>query len=110
MSGRIKVEGPDWEDVSTYMDNLRTFHGVECSIKLIRAGQLYNPGFFVIVDGGAPQLTAPGQPWHITIQGQFPCRNHKTIEGLAFELLYQLDARASKELWKQAKLPLAEGQ
>lgn len=107
MSKHTHGNGPDWSDVSNFLDALRKTHGIEAVISLVRAGQLYQPGFYVIVEAGAPHLEGPGKSWHKTVQGQFPSYHHKTLEALAFFLLHQLDAIAGRELWQQAELELS---
>lgn len=108
MKGERVREGPDWSDCAAYIGQLREHHNVECTITIRRDGWEFGQGVGVSVSGTAPRLVGAGRVWTVKVVGGFPCNGHRTMEGLVYELLCQLDFRASKDLWEQRPLSLPD--
>lgn len=105
MTGTPKREGPDWEDIGAFMRAVDELHGTTTGIAMAADGALYSSALRVVVTIGAPHLVAPGQSWRAEFTGTFPCVQHRTIEGLVYNLLHRADAEAGRTLWKQNGLP-----
>lgn len=98
------VEGPDWYDVSEYISQIEQMHGVTLSIRMTHAFERLTCIMRVEVRGNAPVLVGDGQVYQFDGVEHFPHHEHKTLEGLVYRLLWDLDLDAAKLLWKQREL------
>jgi hypothetical protein len=97
----ISSEGPSWQDVSIMLQNLHSVHGVSAGITITSTGANYAGACSVTVDATAPVLVGPARVWQARLLAEFPTHRHRTIEGLIYRLLLELDHKASSELYVQ---------
>lgn len=105
MAGTPKREGPDWADIGAFLRAIDQHHGTTTSVAIVADGALYSSALAVVVTMGAPQLVDVAQTWRQEFRGVFPCVQHRTLEGLVYNLLHRADAEAGRQLWKQNGLP-----
>lgn len=52
------------------------------------------------------RLDAEGQRYHLrSVVREWPNPNHKTVAGMIFGMLYELDEKLAKVVWTQSELP-----
>lgn len=103
---RVFTNGPGWEDVRTYMQEIENTHDCNVSFLLSADGAHSGPGISVVAVAAVPDLESV--PWgaSVSVRGLWPSNVAKTMESLCFFLLFQLDNEAGQKLWHQNKLPL----
>lgn len=94
-------EGPSWQDVSLFIQELHKVHGLTAFFTISSSGANYAGCASVELKLIAPVLVGPAKCWERTLRGEFPCHQHRTMEGLLYKLLHQADAMAAHELYVQ---------
>lgn len=97
----------DWIDVMTYQRSLLEMHGVTVTLKLVPGFYRFQETVMVCITAGAPVMMDDGKAYHWTAVEHWPCHGHRTLQGLVYRLLYDLDMDACKLIYRQAKLPLS---
>ena len=104
---RNVVPGPDWMDLSRRVKEIEDAHRVELLFTISFGGSLDQPAFaynFIAIASGQPDLE--GQ-WVQGVRGDWPCKDHSTLEGCLHDALYHLDYCIGRtyeqmNLWPQA--------
>lgn len=98
-------EGPSWLDVGQYMREVEKTHNATLFLTISTDGRNYVGTVFLEIKAYVPILEDPGKCRTRSIIERFPSNKHKTLEGLALYVLYQLDHKLGSEVYKQAPLP-----
>jgi len=104
-SSRGTSNGPDVTDVVVMMKALEEVHGVQLSLLLSPAGELPDCRMCVVGVAMRNSLRRGGQPNSVSRKRFFPSGDAKTLEGLIYRLLHELDLDCSK-MWEQITLDL----
>lgn len=102
-SNRGTSNGPDVTDIAQAMEAISSFHSVELTILLSRAGARGDGDLKVTVlaerRGDRPLMSLN----KVSRSAWYPHRDVKTLEGALFKLLYELD-RDCGQMWAQSEL------
>lgn len=94
-------EGPSWADISLTIQHLHATHGLTVSVVVSSTGSNFTGACSVMIKAVAPVLVGPGRVWEAENTAEFPSHRHKTLEGLVYRLLLEMDLHASNTLYKQ---------
>ena len=88
---RFGSNGPDWTDVAMLMAAIGQLH--TCRVSLIAtvptAG--HKGGMHLVAEANFQTLPASDLPRQVVVAGDWPTKKHATFEGLAYNLVWQLD-------------------
>lgn len=101
---RVSSNGPDWMDVLTYMREVEKSHACTVYVAMQPDGPTNAHAWHVSVVAVLPVLDKRGQQVCVAMCGSFPCRDHKTVEALAFALVAKVDWTIGSENYVQGSL------
>ena len=101
---RASSVGPDWTDVRTYVTEVEKSHVCTVYVAMQPAGRTDAHSWHVSVVAVLPVLDKRGQTVCVAMCGDFPSRDHKTVEALAFALVARVDWAIGSEQYTQGKL------
>jgi hypothetical protein len=104
---RASSTGPDWTDIARTLREVERLHAVWVSLRILNAGLQNSNGLRIVCSAFTNVLGATRDTGVVSLMVEWPNSSNATLEGAAYALLIQLDARLSDELWAQGKLPLA---
>ncbi len=105
---RNAVPGPDWMDISRRVKEIEDAHRVELLFTMSFDGSSLQPRFvynFIAVATGPGDLDGALMQG---MRGEWPCRDHATLEACLHDCLYHLDYAIGRTyeqqtLWAQPK-------
>jgi len=103
---RNAVDGPDYYDIADYIANIDKMHGVTLSFRITHTFDRLTSLLRVELHAGAPVLVSEGKAYEYRKAEYFPHYEHKTLPGLMYRLLNELDFDASRLIYQQRELPL----
>jgi hypothetical protein len=97
--------GPDWTDIAVTMRAIEQLHDVTLTIALV-CGVFEGPALYVTISAfkGGKDASVLGTPV-ICLSGEYPCKDHREIEGCLYAALLEMDFALTKKLWNQLDLP-----
>lgn len=95
--------GPDWTDIGIYLMELEKLHQCECTLLMSRATTGASCAVLVTVHVVSSAPSEGLTQREMALKHTWPTAKHKTMEGLIFRLLHELDATLSREWWKQGE-------
>lgn len=99
---RVQQTGPDWQDVMTTADRIGDFHNVDLTTSL-RWDAASTPAKSLIVTRATERGEAGLRGLaFVEVASEWPSASHKTLEGLVYRQMIDLDHECSQELWKQS--------
>lgn len=105
-SWRASSVGPDWRDVRTYQRAIEKTHSGVCYVGLQPDVGGGSSAWHVNAVLILPILNQRGDQVIAGVSGNFPDRDHKTLEAFVYFLLSKLDWTMAQGHYGQAELPL----
>jgi hypothetical protein len=107
MSGKAKrgdtpTAGPDWVDIGQTMREIEITHSATLELQIKTDGARFAGSVAVVVKATLPRLIGPALPFTLSLYSVWPSVKSKTLEGLVYQLLLQMDHRLGAEAYKQA--------
>lgn len=101
----VSSNGPDWTDVSAVMRAVGDLHNVVITFCLGN-GAFDGPSLYGVLSAiSVPKEgTVLGQPI-LSIQVEYPCKDHKEITACVYAALLQMDYVLTSKVWDQSQLP-----
>jgi hypothetical protein len=97
------AHGPDTLDWEAMMRTIELYHGVYVWAEIRPSRGKPAEELSVIVKSVSQSTDLAGGPIQIEVKAVYPTHKHKTLDGLMYHLLHQLDFQCGKELWSQAE-------
>jgi hypothetical protein len=104
-AGEMTTRGPDWTDIGQTLRAIESTHSATLVLRIWADGSLYAGSVAVEIVATTPTLIGPAQPLRLSLHSVWPSRKAKTLEGLLYGLLLEMDYRLSNTVYKQAALP-----
>lgn len=98
------LNGPDWEDVTTYVSALEAVSKGTCIVSFVRCAGNEPAHLRVVATLFLPALASAGQPEALSRSMCFPSRVHRTMDGLVYDLIHTLDGEYHRR-FTQDELP-----
>lgn len=103
--GKFTASGPDWADVCVTMSAIGEIHQVDVSLTMSPDGGRAAGCLELTVLAWRRSAHAGGLPRSVSRKCPFPNSRNQTIEGTAYNLLYELDKDCTS-MWEQKQLQL----
>lgn len=105
LNGEVTTRGPDWTDIATTLRAIESTHSATLVLRILAEGGLYAGSVAVEVLATSPRLVSPAVPLRLRLYSVWPSVKAKTMEGLIYRMLLEMDHRLGSETYTQAPLP-----
>jgi hypothetical protein len=104
--GRHARNGAEMADVATSMREVERTHQATLAFSIVTGGGRFSSAVTVELCATLPRMVAPGRLLKFSLLSEFPSASHKTLDGLLYSLVLQMDYKISREAYRQAPLGL----
>lgn len=92
----VSTNGPDWTDVAMLMNAIQGVHNCRVELRLIVASEGHNGGLRMECEACFSVLPHSDLPKRVTVNATWPTGRARTLPGLAYSLVLDLDYSIGK--------------
>jgi hypothetical protein len=101
----VSTSGPDWTDVAMLMSAIQGVHNCRVGLAITAPTDGHNGGLKIVVEAKFDVLPSSDLPKVVRAEGTWPSGRARTISGLAYSLVLDLDYNIGRA-YEQMGIPL----